>query len=85
MKTVTLEQLDPSTSAWLREASRDEPVTITDHGTPIITLTPVPPAPRPNGGFANRVLRPGFEAIMNRPVGGTSIDEIIAQDREDRL
>ena len=49
-----------------------------------MTLTPTPPARR-TGGFNNRVLRPGFEAIMNRPVGGTSIDDIIAQDREDRL
>ena len=84
MKTVTLEQLDPSTSQWLREASKDEPILVTDRGTPIITLTPTPPA-RQTGGFNNRVLRPGFEAIMNRPIGGTSIDDIISQDREDRL
>ena len=85
MKTILIEDLDPRTSEWLREASRHEQVVVTDHGTPIMTIKPVPSVARPAGGFRNRVLLPEFEAMMNRPIGGTDSTDILSQDREDRL
>jgi prevent-host-death family protein len=80
MKTVTIEELDPKTGQWLREVSRHDYITVTDHGKPIVTLQPVPAA-----GGGTRVLLPEFKAIMNKPIGGTDSSEIIAEDREDRL
>ena len=85
MKTIALEQLDPSASQWLRSASLNEPIIVTDQGKPILTLTITPPPEAEGGGsMARRVLRPGYAELMNRPVGGTGITEILEQDREDR-
>ena len=80
MKTVTIEELDPKTGQWLREASRHDQVTVTDRGKPIVTVQPAPAITR-----GMRVLLPDFKAIMNKPVGGTDSTEIIAEDRDDRL
>ena len=85
MKTVTLQQLDPSTSQWLREASQHDRVIVTDHGTPLLTVTvrPPPTASRPGGSLANRVLLPEFAAIMvGLGRGGTDSTQIISEDRE---
>jgi antitoxin (DNA-binding transcriptional repressor) of toxin-antitoxin stability system len=85
MQTIALEQLDASASQWLRRATFHEPIIVTDNGRPILTLTITPP-PRADsgGGLAHRVLLPGFAELMNRPIGGTGITEILEQDREDR-
>ncbi len=83
MKTIPIEQLDPSASQWLRQAAQDEPIVVTENGKPILTLTITPPEP-PFRGMAARVLLPEFEKIMNKRVGGTGITEILEQDREDR-
>ena len=32
--------------------------------------------------FLRRQLLPGMEELMNRPVGGTPIDQIISEDRD---
>jgi len=37
---VTLEQLDPSTGRWLREASAHDGIIVTDHGRPLLTISP---------------------------------------------
>jgi antitoxin (DNA-binding transcriptional repressor) of toxin-antitoxin stability system len=85
MQTIALEQLDPSASQWLRQASLNEPIVVTEQGTPILTVT-ITPAPNTaaGDGLARRVLRPGFAKLMNKPIGGTGITEILEQDREDR-
>jgi antitoxin (DNA-binding transcriptional repressor) of toxin-antitoxin stability system len=80
MKTVTIEELDPKTGQWLREASRHDQVTVTDDGKPIVTVYPAPAMAK-----GTRVILPEFRAIMNKPVGGTDTTQIIAEDREDRL
>ena len=86
MKTVTIEELDGKTGQWLRDAVHHEQVVVTDHGLPIVTVSPYPNPARPanGGGFRNRVLLPEYEAIMNQPVAGTDSSEIISEDREDR-
>jgi len=88
MKTVTIEELDDKTGQWLRQAVRHEQVIVTDHGRPIAEVSAYPGqgvTPGGGRGFRNRALLPEYEAIMNRPVGGTDSTEIIGQDREDRL
>jgi len=87
MKTVMIEELDGKTGQWLREAVHDEEVVVTDHGRPIVTVSPYRTASQlvSRGGFRNRVLLPEYEAIMNQPVGGTDSSDMISADREDRL
>lgn len=85
MQMIPLEQLDPSASEWLRKASLDEPIVLTEQGKPVMTVTITTPRESTRGGsMARRVLRPGFAKLMNKPIGGTGITEILEQDRADR-
>lgn len=85
MQTIALEQMDPSARKWLQEARQHEAIVVTEHGAPILTLTIVPPpAEQAKRGLACRVLRPGFAELMNKPIGGTGITEMLEQDRADR-
>jgi antitoxin (DNA-binding transcriptional repressor) of toxin-antitoxin stability system len=84
MKTILLEELDPQTSEWLREASRHEQVVVTAHGKPIMTvrITPEPLASRTGGSLERRVLSPVFTAIMKGlGRGGTDSAIAISEDR----
>ena len=88
MKTILLEELDPRTSEWLREASRYEQLIVTDHGTPImtVTITPPPDVPGLGGSLQGRVLSPAFRAIMNGlGSGGTDSAIAMAEDRNREL
>jgi antitoxin (DNA-binding transcriptional repressor) of toxin-antitoxin stability system len=81
MKTVMIEELDPKTGQWLREASQHDQVMVMDQGKPIITLH----GTQPTATKRMRQLLPEFAAIMNKPIGGADITRILAEDREDRL
>ena len=85
MKTVPLDELDEKTGQWLREACQHDQVLVTSHGKPMVTIQPFQRKVRPDAGFHNRILLPGFEAIMNQDFGGSDSTDIISQDREDRL
>jgi antitoxin (DNA-binding transcriptional repressor) of toxin-antitoxin stability system len=85
MKTILLEELDPRTSEWLREASRHEQLIVTDHGAPIMTLTITsePVAPPAGGSLQGRILSPAFQAIMKGlGRGGTDSAIAISEDRD---
>jgi len=86
MKTMTIEELDEKTGQWLREAARQEQVVVTDHGRPLATVSRYSASRQPAAisGFRNRVLLPQYEAIMNKPVGGTDSAEMISQDCGER-
>lgn len=84
MATITLNELHERTSEWLYGAQEHQEIIVTDKGMPLARIQPVPPvASNPAANpFLNRKLLPEYEAIMNIPVGGTPIDQIIAEDRE---
>jgi antitoxin (DNA-binding transcriptional repressor) of toxin-antitoxin stability system len=85
MKTILLEELDPRTSEWLREASRHEQVLVTAHGKAImtVTITPEPAAAAKGGSLQGRVLSPAFRAVMNGlGAGGTDSAVAISEDRD---
>lgn len=85
MKTILLEELDPRTSEWLREASQHDRVIVTDHGTPImtVTITPEPVVAAASGSLQRRALSPAFQAIM-KGLGSRGTDSAVAisEDRE---
>jgi antitoxin (DNA-binding transcriptional repressor) of toxin-antitoxin stability system len=84
MATITLNELHERTSEWLYGVQKYQEIIVTDKGVPLVRIQPVStdslnPAANP---FLNRKLLPEYEAIMNTPVGGTPIDQIIAEDRD---
>jgi antitoxin (DNA-binding transcriptional repressor) of toxin-antitoxin stability system len=84
MTTVTIEQLDPSTGRWLREASAHDGIIVTDHGRPLLTISSAKAEPA-RAASVERVLLPEFLTYLNQPVGGLDSAEMIAEGRADRL
>ncbi len=82
MKTVPLEELDPRTGAWLREAGAQDGVLVTKQGEPFITIEPSPSSVPKRTRFNDWVLLPEFAAIMGQLSGGTDSTDIISQDRD---
>jgi len=87
MKTIEIpiRELHARTGHFVRKAASDMRVIITDNGKPIAQIqalgAPVDGKPkRPR--WKERVLLPGYAAIMNKPVGGTDSTIIISEDRD---
>ena len=69
----------------LREVAAGQSFTITLRGKPVAELKPLEENATPRRKpWENRVLLPGFAAIMDKCVGGTDSTQIISEDREDR-
>lgn len=45
MKEISIEELKRDAGQWVRLAARQEPITITDGGKPVATLTGLEPPP----------------------------------------
>lgn len=81
---IPIRELHARTGHFVRKAAGNMRVIITDNGKPIAQLQPI-------GGGANiqpkrpkwkdRVLLPGYAAIMNKPVSGDSTT-YISEDRD---
>jgi prevent-host-death family protein len=82
---IPIRELHARTGHFVRKAAENFRVVITDHGKPVAQIQPLsPPADgktsRPK--WKDRVLLPGYAAIMNKPVGGTDSAKIISEDRD---
>jgi prevent-host-death family protein len=81
---IPIRELHARTGHFVRKAAADMHVIITDHGKPIAQLQSLSvPATgqtkRPR--WKDRVLLPGYAAIMNQPVPGDSASAI-SEDRD---
>lgn len=81
---IPIRELHARTGHFVRKAAADMRVVITDNGKPIAQLQPLStPATghtkRPR--WKDRVLLPGYAAIMNKPVPGDST-AAISEDRD---
>jgi prevent-host-death family protein len=83
MKTVPIDTLDEKTSQWLRAASQQEEIVVTEHGTPMVTIQPVQRKTGPHSRFSRRVLLPEYQAMVGRLSGGTDSTQIISEDRDE--
>jgi prevent-host-death family protein len=82
---IPIRELHARTGHFVRKASGNMRVIITDNGKPIAQLQPLgvdtdgkPRRPK----WKDRVLLPGYAAIMNTPVGGTDSTQMISEDRD---
>ncbi len=81
---IPIRELHARTGHFVRKAAGNMRVIITDNGKPIAQLQPLgadaddqPKRPK----WKDRVLLPGYAAIMNEPVPGDST-EYISEDRD---
>jgi antitoxin (DNA-binding transcriptional repressor) of toxin-antitoxin stability system len=81
MKEISIRELHRNTGAWVRSARKYGSILIRDRNTPVATLMPVTEAPAVNR-FDQWKPRKEFAAALDRPVGGTSVEEIIGTDRD---
>jgi prevent-host-death family protein len=85
MIEIPIRELHARTGHFVRKAAADMRVIITDNGRPIAQIRPLGvntdcKVGRPK--WKDRVLLPGYAAIMNTPVGGTDSTQIISEDRD---
>lgn len=77
MKTISIRQLHEKTGSFVRIASKDGRLLVSDRGRPIAVLGPLEPAPKVS--FGNRKLAPGFSRLPK--VGGDST-RTISEERD---
>jgi len=81
--TVSIRDLHARTGHFVRKAS-DLPVIITDNGKPVAEMHRIPSGSSKTGKrpkWKDRVLLPGYAAIMDQPVPGDSTLHI-SEDRD---
>lgn len=81
MKEISIRELHRKTGAWVRGARKYGAILVRDRNTPVATLTPVTGAPPVNVFERWRPLRK-FAAVLDRPVGGTRVEDIVSEDRD---
>lgn len=81
---IPIRELHARTGHFVRKAAENFRVIITDNGKPVAQIQPLsPPAigetSRPK--WKDRVLLPGYAALMNKPLKGDST-KYISEDRD---
>ena len=81
---IPIRELHARTGHFVRKALENFRVVITDNGKPIAQIQPLSPpsdgkSSRPK--WKDRVLLPGYAALMNKPVKGDST-KYISEDRD---
>ncbi len=70
MTAISIRELHEQTDLWVRTATEQEPVVVTDNGTAVAKIVPIGRANTDNP-FQNRRLLPGFSELQARLTGGT--------------
>jgi antitoxin (DNA-binding transcriptional repressor) of toxin-antitoxin stability system len=81
MKAISIRELHRNTGAWVRNARKYGAILVRDRNVPVATLTPVSEEPASNRFEGWKPLGK-YAAALDRPVGGTPVEEIIGEDRD---
>ena len=81
MKAITIRELHEATGKWVRQATADGQILVTERGKIIAMLVPASPPPA-EPYFARRRLLPQFEAVQTRLAGGTDSTKLISDERD---
>ena len=81
MKEISIRELHRDTGAWVRSARKYGSILVRDRNTPVATLTPVTVEPAVNRFERWRPLKK-FSAALDRPVGGTPVEDLVGEDRD---
>lgn len=82
MKSITIQQLHAATRKWVRQAASLGGLAITDRGTVLARLLPLPPAPATTPYFSRRKFLPAFKST--KLSGGTDSTAGISAERDER-
>ena len=83
MTAISISELQAHTDLWVRKATEQEPIVVTDNGQPVAKIVPIPVRP-PGNPFATRKLLPGYASIMHKRYGGKDSTEIVSEMRDGR-
>ena len=80
MKEISIRELHRRTGAWVRNARKYGSILIRDRNMPVARLVPISSEP-PENLFKNWRPLKKFAEALDRPAGGTPVEDIIDQDR----
>ena len=83
MTAISIRELHENTALWVRKATEEEPIVLTDKGQAVAKIVPVPVAHAENP-FLTRKLLPGFAELQAQLSGGTDSAQIISDMRDGR-
>ena len=72
VKEISIRELHRNTGAWVRSARKYGAILVRDRRRPVACITPASEEPE--------VKR--FAAALDRPVGGTPVEDIVSEDRD---
>lgn len=82
MTAISISELHQNTDLWVRKATEQEPIVLTDKGQAVAKIVPV--AAKVENPFFTRKLLPGFAELQARLSGGTDSTQIISEMRDGR-
>ncbi len=83
MTAISISELHEHTDLWVRKASEQEPIVLTDKGLAVAKIVPMPGIKKENP-FLTRKLLPGFAELQSKLHGGTDSTQIISEMRDGR-
>ena len=83
MTAISISELHEHTDLWVRKATEQEPIVLTDQGKAVAKIVPLR-AEKAENPFLNRKLLPGFAALQSKLHGGTDSTQIISEMRDGR-
>lgn len=81
MKEISIRELHRNTGAWVRSARKYGSILIRDRRRPVARITPANEEPAVNRFETWRALK-RFAAAIDRPVGGTPVEDLVSEDRD---
>jgi antitoxin (DNA-binding transcriptional repressor) of toxin-antitoxin stability system len=81
MKEISIRELHRNTGTWVRSARKYGAILVRDRRRPVARITPASEEPAVNRFAAWRPQR-RFAAAIDRPVGGTPVEDLISADRD---
>jgi antitoxin (DNA-binding transcriptional repressor) of toxin-antitoxin stability system len=81
MKEISIRELHRNTGLWVRSARKYGSILVRDRRRPVARITPASEEPDVNR-FATWKPLKRFAAPLDRPIGGTPVEDIISQDRD---
>ena len=83
MTAISIHELHEHTALWVRKATEQEPIVLTENGEAVAKIVPLPAAKSENP-FLTRKLLPGFAELQGKLYGGTDSTQIISEMRDGR-
>ena len=83
MTAISIHELHENTALWVRKATEQEPIVLTDKGQAVAKIGPLPVAAAENPSLTRKLL-PGFAELQSKLSGGTDRTQITSEMRDGR-